>query len=166
MVRSSVGYTLIELMVTLGVMSFIAAITLYGLGQYNNGQQLVDVRREFVSNLRGVQNKVNNGADGSQYKIVSILAGNQYNLAGTIISLPATITISPNNIYICFANPKLTSFTANQCGNCPAGSFFICQAGVSRSSGYVDVTLSRGITSKVVRIEGSGININRIYEQP
>jgi prepilin-type N-terminal cleavage/methylation domain-containing protein len=183
MVRASSGYTLVELLVTLGVISFIAAMTLFGLSQYNNGQQVLDVRREFVANIRGVQNKVNNGADGSQYKVVSVLAGNQYNLAGTVITLPANITVSPTNIYLCFINPKVPALASGLCGTGTCASpgnactfagadraFFACSSGClvgySPVTDHLDVTFSNGTVNKVVTIEGSATNINRIYEQP
>ncbi|MBI3559113.1 type II secretion system protein [Candidatus Gottesmanbacteria bacterium] len=158
------GYTLIELMVVLAIMGFIAAVAFYGLRNYNNAQQVINTQKDFVNLLRATQNKVTNGADGSPVKTVDVPMS---------LSLPVGINVTNNRtgngITICFANSNLISFDSTnvlyQCGACSSGSdYFLCDDVTnSKILGGVTFSFSNGSTIKTVTIEGSNMTINRIY---
>jgi len=82
-------------MVALGIMGFIAAIALYSVRSFNDAQVVVNAQKDFVSNLRAVQNKVDNGADSSNYKVLDV-ANNQpsYVLDSVTVTLPAGVKVS------------------------------------------------------------------------
>lgn len=132
------GYTLVELLVAIAVMGFIAAIAFFGLRSYNNSQQVINAQKDFANLLRATQNKVVNGADGLSIRVVHVPAD--------ITTLPAGVSITSPNVDICFNNPNLLS---SSCTN----TFPIA----------VTFSNSDGSITKTVTIEGSGLFINRIY---
>ena len=95
MERKNFGYTLIELMVVLEIMGFIAAVAFYGLRSYNNAQQVINAQKDFVNLLRATQNKVTNGADGLSTQSVNIPAG--------------TIIVPSSETRVCFNNSNITT---------------------------------------------------------
>ncbi len=138
--QTSFGYTLVELMVTLTIVGIMAMIAFIGVGSYRQGDFLVNAQQEFISNLRALQNKVDNGADSESVKSldlplsgttatsykVQITAGNR-----RIVTLPSGVYLSayytpsfPSNLpyagplSFCFSNRYLTNFdnVNNQCG--------------------------------------------------
>lgn len=133
MERKNFGYTLIELMVILAIMGFIAAVAFYGLRSYDNSQQVINAQKDFVNLLRATQNKVTNGADGDNYKSVNTSS----------LILPVNVSVSPLSLVICFNNPNLTS---SSCTN----------------TFPMTVTFTNGSTTKTVTINGSGLFITKI----
>lgn len=147
------GYTLVEMMVVIAIMGFIATIGFYALKNQDKSQVVINAQRDFLNNMRSVQNKVETGADGLALRTINV---------PTDVSLPTGVSITTPAVTLCFANRNLSSIT---CGGCAAGIYFACRSNVAISSGYVDVTFSNGTTFKTVRIEGDGMNIGRIYER-
>ena len=123
MVKQSSGYTLIELMVVLAVICFIATIAFYGIKSYDNSQAVINEQLDFVNQLRSEQNKVINGADGLNTRSVSIPAGATVN--------PSTVTV------ICFNNPNLTS---SACTNVPVVTVSFSTKNVIIESSGLNVT--------------------------
>lgn len=127
--RTLAGFTIIELMVVLGVISIVMVTAFYGLSQYNNTQPLDNAQKELITTMRSVQNQVNNGVDGVSVKSIIFNPGNcsatscfvriitSY-LAGinsTVVYLPRGVQFSvASHRAICFSNPNLTAFTASQ----------------------------------------------------
>lgn len=169
-------------------MCFIAVIAFYGLRTYNNAQAVINSQQEFLTNLRSVKNKVTNGADGQAVKSVVIGNGdNNYtivevpppSLVATLVKLPAGVTISISGstpIGICFSNNLLSGFSAQaKCAStadgssaCISGSGYICNGTTASAPalGYLDVTFTNGTTTRVVRVEGLAMLINRVYANP
>ena len=175
-----IGYTLVELMVALGIMGFIAAIALYSVRSFNDAQVVVNAQKDFVSNLRAVQNKVDNGADSSNYKVLDV-ANNQpsYVLDSVTVTLPAGVkvyTVFGERLYVCLANPNvLATYPAcyaagpgpgqlGKCGQC-TGKIFACHGLTPISSGNRIVTFTKGSFSKQVVINGSGMRVTSIDAQ-
>lgn len=162
------GYTLIEILVVLAIIGVLAVVVFTGISGYNKNQYLSNAQREFLTALRGTQNRVLNGANTVNYEVVTVNT-NSYQIGNNSpVSLPPGITVAstvPTCLY--FANPLLTTNAANSCGtaNCAAGAYFGCVNGVLTSSGSLSVTFTNDSTSKTVVIEGSGMTINRVYAQ-
>ncbi len=132
MVKS--GYTLVEILVVMAIMSIFGVMAIYGMRSTSNSQSVTDAQRNFISSLRATQNKVINGADGLSVQVFHVPAD---------ISLPTGVSVSPT-VNICFNNPSLATST---CTNAPT----------------ITVLFSNGSTTRSVVIESSGVNISRIY---
>lgn len=155
------GYTLVELVVVLGIVAFMGALSMYGFASQNKDQRVIAAQREMVVNLRSIQTKVDSGVDGTNFKTATFVNGSSfYTLDGKVISLTPGVTLSlavtPVTIY--FSHPSLTTLSA--CGAVTA--YFACSGSTSYTSG----TISIGFTgsSRSVKIEGIGMSVNRIYE--
>lgn len=122
------GYTLMELVVVLSIISLLAAIVFFGLSNYNNTDTVNNAAFDFLSALRAQQNKVVNGADGDSVKWVTMPpTGSTYYVssvgdAATRIDLPAgvvyTLVSTPDITSVCFSNPNLDAFSCgNHCGS-------------------------------------------------
>lgn len=186
------GFTLVEMVAVLGIISIVSGMALFGLSQYNNTQPLFNAQKELLTNLRSVQNQVVNGSEGVSVKSV-ILDGasptsytivNSYlgaSLSTTQVNLPSNVSFFGLSgvVAICFSNPNLTSFGSDQkCvysissgGSCNNSNLqnkmgYVCAAGtppVSSSPASFTITLAQGSSQKKVILEGSGMKINRIY---
>lgn len=141
------GYTLVEILIVMAIMSIFGVMAIYGIRSTSNSQSVTDAQRNFISDLRATQNKVINGADGVNSKNVVINSPNQYNYVvdGTTIKLPNGVYFLTATTTICFNNPSLTT------SSCTNTSFPII------------VSFSNGSTTKRVTIEGAGLIVNRIY---
>lgn len=184
------GYTIIEFLVVLGVIGFIAVMSFYALSSFDSSEKVRAASKKFVSDLRTLQNQAINGVRGANFWKVSLKTGTStsntsYSIyrEGTLeanINLPQGVYythsfITPGtNQHICFANPNLTIFGDGQCGGCSAGTFFACNTTINPpcnycpvSSGTTTVTFrsTSGGAQKTVVIEGSNMAITRIYEQ-
>lgn len=164
------GYTLIEMLVVIGIMGMVSALALYGIRAFDKNQLVVNAQRDFLTDLRSISNRVASGSDGSNFKNVTILSATSYTVDGVNKNLPLGIQFSSPTSFplsFCFANPNLKTFTDGQCGACLGGSFFACRqpGAVLVSSGVITVILTNSQLTylKSVRIEGSGMNISRIY---
>lgn len=165
------GYTLVEMMVTMAVIAVISVTAFYGFRSYNRDQQVINAERLFLSNLRAVQNEVNNGARGSSVITVYVPAsGPSYQVNGTSVSLPPGIAVSNSlgsNLYLCFVNRNLASFSAiNPCGPCNTGSGYYCIGTAAYSSPSTisfNFTDSSSPITRTVGLDGNGTNINRTY---
>jgi prepilin-type N-terminal cleavage/methylation domain-containing protein len=163
-ISNSGGYTLVELLVTLAIVGFLAVIAFYGLRGADAGQKLTGAQKNFLSDLRAMSNQAANGAGGSAYKTVAISSASQYLVGGRTVTLPTGVTMDAAGLTICFAHPALTAYTASQCGSCLTGSFFACRAGTPVSSGTITVVFtSAGGETKRVNIEGNNMTVNRVY---
>lgn len=195
MVRQIAGFTIIELMVVLGVIGIISVLAFYGLSQSNNTQPLDNAQKEFVTTLRSLQNQVVNGSDGVSVKSVilppspsctvnscSYTVVNSYlssTYMTTVVSLPKGVqfaNLAVNPTAICLSNPNLTNFSAGQpCATdaslkrgCTSGQAFACNDGTTPSINVTspfEVVFSQGAARRKVILEGSGMKINRIYAQ-
>jgi len=173
------GFTLIEMMVVLGVISIIAMVAFYGLSQYNNTQPLFNAQKEFLTALRALQNQVNNGSDGvsvkslifnkntpSSYTIVNsyITTASNPSYSVTTINLPSGVTLYSvggtllpsltNPTAICLSNPNLFNFDTNQ----------ICVTDVTAKRGCasgVGFTCTDGTTPSVNSISPFEIVLNQ-----
>lgn len=189
MVKSTTGFTLIELMVVIAVLGVVGTMVFFGIQSFDQGQAVLDAQRNLLVSLRTLQNKVNSGADGESVKRVDLVAGgSSYNLQTVgdetlTVNLPAntTLTYSASDgsplgspLSLCFVNPNLAAFDGTHvCGlpsanPCISGSGYVCdRSGVPQalSPPAVRVTLTRGDISKTVVIEGSGMTVTRMYAQ-
>ncbi|MBI4099759.1 prepilin-type N-terminal cleavage/methylation domain-containing protein [Candidatus Microgenomates bacterium] len=179
---SRTGYTLLELLVVLSVAGIVATMVFFGLGSYNNTDAVTNAQKEFINNLRAIENKVNVGADGKAVKWVGIdRTSGQYKLydkdnpTGTVINVaPVTIDYSVvgatvnNPFSLCFINPNLTALDntgSHACALCndPTATGWVCDQATLKNPASLTVTFSRGSFQKSVVVEGSGMQINRIY---
>jgi type II secretory pathway pseudopilin PulG len=157
---------LVEVLVVLAVAGIVAILALKSLGGGGKDQSLVNAQREFLTALRGAQNRVANGASPGGLEKVVFNVNSAYTVNGTPVSLPVGITITNSlPLTICFASRLLiTPYVSGQCGSC-VGSFFACENGANKANGSLNVTFFSGSTQKSVVIEGSGMTINRVYAQ-
>jgi prepilin-type N-terminal cleavage/methylation domain-containing protein len=166
------GFTLIEVIVVLAVAGVVAVLALKSLGGGGKDQSLVSAQREFLTALRGAQNRVLNGVSSTGFEAVTINSGS-YVINGSTVSLSSGVTIANSSLplSVCFASsllPNSPGYTAGKCGNhsnC-TGAFFGCDNnGNKTTAGSLTVIFSNGSTQKSVVIEGSGMTINRVYAQ-
>lgn len=149
------GYTIVELMIVIGIMAVISTVAFYGLKSNNDRQAVVNAQLEFVSNLRSIVNGVNAGNNnGMHNKIlwINTSAGlntsyKLYDNNGTppqnileTFPLPSNIILKLQNItqpqmYICIPNPSITTYNNvpgntnpldSYCPKCGAGTYFAC----------------------------------------
>ncbi len=154
------GYTLIEMLVVIAIMSFIAVMSLYGMKNQDKTHYLNSAQKDFLNTLRSTQNKVNTGANGLAVRSFILTSGSTWGNGITY-----TITGGGTKA-ICFVNPNLSTFTSvNKCESCVTGSGYICTGTTASSPAFLDVIFSNGVASKTVRIEGTGMTIGRIYER-
>ena len=161
------------MLVVIAVMVFIATIGFYALKNQDKSQLVINVQRDFLNNMRSVQNNVRNGVGGQSVRFVILTNGSSnYSLSGQTITLPFSVTyslkeagVTYNGIKtVCMANPNLSAYTAVvSCSTCISGSGYICTGTVASSPLNLDVIFTNGITTKTVRVEGIGMNIGRIY---
>lgn len=73
MYRFAKGYTLIELLIVMAIITVVGVIAFYAFGSTNNAQAVAAAQLEFATNLRSVVNGVNNGASGltNQYFFIT-----------------------------------------------------------------------------------------------
>lgn len=163
------AYTLIEVTVVLAIVAFMGLLTIYGFSNQNKDQRVVNSQRELVANLRSMQTKIDSGAEGDNVKIANFVnGGNYYTLDGVRVSLPPGVTLlvskSPTNIY--FSHPAYP----NHSSNCASTNIYFACAGTpleafDGSAGHNSISVGfTGSTNRFVRVDGSGMNINRIYE--
>lgn len=159
------GYTLVELVVVLGIVAFMGALTFYGFTNQNKDSRVISAQRELVVNLRSLQTKVDSGVDGTNFKTATFVSGsNSYTLDGKVVNLTPGVTLSfattPVTIY--FSHPSLGSLAA--CGASTA--YFACSGPPSALVPYTSGTITLGFvgSTRTVKIEGIGMSVNRIYE--
>jgi hypothetical protein len=154
-------------------MGIVAMLVFNGMSGFNKSQYLSNAQREFLTAIRSSQNRVLSGANSAPFEVVTISNQNSYQIGTSpTVALPAGITIvtsTPLPIYpsyICFANPNVTGYLNNQCGNCSAGTFFYCKdgtKGAETSFTSYTITFSNGTETKNVTVEGLGMTVNRMY---
>jgi type II secretory pathway pseudopilin PulG len=162
-------------MVVISIIGIVAATTLYGLKTSNTSQSVDNAQKEFVSNLRAIQNKVDNG-DVSVNKAVQEIgvpaSGTSYTINGSnVVTLPPGVAmtnkigISSSNITLCLSDRNLNSFDSiNKCSSCSdvTDVGYVCNGGIASSPASVVVTFTSGSISKTVTIKGSGMRISSI----
>lgn len=136
MVARNFGYTLLELVITLGIIGVVAVIIFFGIGSFNKNQSLVNAQQEFVSNLRSAQNRVLTGADaatimavsfpvpsGSPPVISSYSVANAASNTTTAVNLPTGVSMTlslveadqtrtavTGALTVCFVNRNLATY--------------------------------------------------------
>lgn len=183
------GFTLIELMVVLGVTTIVAMMAFFGIKSLGNSQSVTNAQLELISNLRSLQTQVYNGASGLNDQYI-LLQNNQssysvYDGSNTLlrtVSLPAKVQLPAGYwplLAVCIPNPNLSNYTNavggnSNCYHCGSGSYFACNTDDLTnftkigSSGLttVQISLISGSITKYVNIEGNGMTINRIFKSP
>lgn len=163
------AYTLIEVTIVLAIVAFMGLLTIYGFSSQNKDQRIVSSQRELLANLRSLQTKIDSGAEGDNVKVANFVNGNNfYMLDGVRINLPPGVTLlvskSPANIY--FSHPAYP----NHSSNCVSTNIYFACAGnplevFDGSAGHSSISVGfTGSTNRFVRVDGSGMNVNRIYE--
>lgn len=168
------GYTLIELLVVLGITGTIAVLAFYGINNFNVNQSVSDAQRNFISDMRSLQNKASVGAEGVNYQRLTFTSSSpaQYTIGTSqIVALPAGVTMSvktpatATRLTICLANPNLGGYLAGEC-DCGAGIYFACSNTSSKfTAGKVEVVFTRDSVSRTVAVEGNNMVVSRIYAQ-
>lgn len=140
------GFTLMELLIVMLVIGVLAILVAVGTSLWNNYQLVANSQQEFLANLRLLQAKAVNGADGVSYKYVYIDVGSlNYYILGdqnstSTVNLPVGVTVThavtaggvnAGGVRLCFANPSLTGFkdptSQPSCWGCAYGTFFGCR---------------------------------------
>lgn len=166
------GYSLIELVVVLAIITFMGMLTFFGFGNQNKDQRVLAAEREIIVNLRSIQTKVDSGVGGANYKTATFRNGDSfYTLDGTTINLTPgvklSLTTTPVTIY--FSHPSLACYSTT-CGaptttTCGASATIYFACGGS-PVGVLSPLVTIGFvgSTRTIKIEGSGMNVNRIYE--
>ncbi len=167
-----------ELLIVMLVVGIIAILVVVGTSLWNSYQLVANSQQEFLANLRLLQAKAANGADGVSYKYVHVYSGSQtYYVLGdqnttSTVNLPVGVTVShavtaggvnPGGVRICFANPNLTGFkdpsAQPSCWGCAYGTFFACRydatSGVYYQVGGSSGLFAGGYTVRVDFTNGS-----------
>ena len=180
--KNNRAYTLIETLIVVAIMAVLAVIAAYGLKNQDQSQVVINAQRDFVTNLRSVQNNVRNGVDGqavmsviltqnsSSYTIVSATSP----LKTKTILLPTGVTVGfagSATQAVCFANVNLSAYTsAAKCASAPdgttacvSGTGYLCTSTTASSPTNLTVNFTNNTVTKTVSIEGAGMNIVRVY---
>lgn len=164
------------MVIVIAIIGVISILAFYGFNNYGRAQAVANAQQEFISNLRSVQNSVNNGADGVSVKWVDVSQGGSsyvindtHNHQTVVVLNNVTINKSTTIDDICFNNKYLSTYDANNyCGNylgpSPAVGVYNSSA-ISTANFPITFTFTWGSYSKNVVIEASGYQITRIYAQ-
>lgn len=181
---SSFGYSLVELVVVLGVLGLVTIMAFWGMKSFNNSQLVPNAQKELLSTMRSLQTQAYNGARGLNNQYIRFQDNqNTYSVWDNsdvlirTVTLPAKISLQSvpaqtgwTRLDICFSNPNLSSFTGSgtyKCSGCTtAGSYYACRQTLGiyyPVSTPVTIRLTDGTSNKDIKIDGSGTMINRIY---
>lgn len=162
----------------MAVIGAVAGVAFFGSRSFNNTTAVSNASKEFVTNLRAVQNRVDNGQvleSGKVVQEVTIPAnGSAYNVNGTVINLPSGVTLTNSTnvpLTICFPNRNLDAYdSVHQCANCNVDDSvgFICKNPGVISTSTVSVTFSSNVSTvgQTVTINGSGMRVTEINTGP
>lgn len=180
------GYSLVELLVVMAVIGAVAGVAFFGSRSFNNTTAVSNASKEFVTNLRAVQNRVDNGQvleNGKVVQEVTIPANGSayYSVNGTEINLPSGVTLTNSTnipLTICFPNRNLDAYDSvlvdgiavHQCANCNVDDSigFICKNPGGISTSTVSVTFASNVSTvgQTVTINGSGMRVTEINTGP
>lgn len=149
------GYTLLELMVVIAIMGFVAVTSFYGLRTLNKTDQTAEAQKQILGNLRAVQNEVLAGSNSGVTRSATFLNGarTSYAIDGVTYPLPAGVAVTAlADTIVCFNNPNATTST------CCGGAGYACP------NRPATLTVSGTGPSRTIIIEGNGLFITRIYE--
>lgn len=158
MVKPNFGYTLVEMMIVLGIVAFLSTMALFANRSFAHGQAVKKEQQKFLAELRSVQAGVNSGVDGVPFGVVRVKSNNGrfvYEIGSKFetdeytewkaTEMPEEISIDLGNspvgapVYICFANQNFLAthpegFSNDlRCGNRDCyeggGDYFACADG-------------------------------------
>lgn len=185
------GYTMLELMVVMGVMGVLSGISFFGYRSYERSAELRNAQRNLVNDLRQAQQQALTGVPGTLgsgdathwasfgegadfYLIDYDDAAHRYSFGKNVKILAITLdpgTIDPQVVLIHFFHPSRKvdegpCYLHTNC--CNPDSYFNCSwegAWVPNSADII-VTLehSQTLATRCVRIDGEGLRVHRIYE--
>lgn len=173
------GYTMIELMVVIGVMAVIGLLSIYALNSSNDSQTVDSFAKQIATDMRSLQNKAMNGAAGSNCYVMEFLGDGVVNYAlgskatTTNISIPKGVTLDvsdgggayPNQAFVYFLHPSATytdctGSSANACGG------VACNGNVNyQLANPIRFIITKGSARKFVFVEFSGTQVGRVYVQ-
>lgn len=178
-INKTSGYSIVELMVVLAVIAAVGTMAFFGVRSFNSSQTISNVQKEFVTNLRTVQNRVDSGDVLSGGKVVQEITipanGSSYTINGRTVSLQNGVTISNSTgvaVTVCFPDRNLLAYdniipSIHACASCVSGIGFICR-GSSASSSPITVTFRSGssTSNQTVTINGAGMRVTEINSGP
>lgn len=143
-------------MVVIAIMATLSVFAFFGTQSFNQGQAVKNAQNKLLSDLRGVQAKVNSGDAGLASQIVRAPAGaTYYTVNGVQINLPSGVVFQGPVASVCFLNANYFAEDPNKALPASCTSF----------AGTFTVKSTSNNVTKAVIVEGSGNRVTRIYAQ-
>jgi prepilin-type N-terminal cleavage/methylation domain-containing protein len=154
-VISSQAFTLVELLVVIGIITVITAGVIPGFNSYLDNQTLVQAQEAVKNDLRNVQNKAlagatYNGTTVPNYWGIKFAAGsNTYTILSTMATPNCDIPVVPGT-----ASQKLPGTVTVATNACV---LFKTSNGDLAVAGPLTVSVAFGTKNKSVQINGAGL---------
>lgn len=173
-IKKNCGYTMLELMVVMAVMTILTTMGFWGWKAYDRQAQLRNAQREIVSRLQLARNEAAAGVlvgtapnqkatHGASFSLSNsyVIDGTTYQL--TDVRISAIAPAVANGLNLCFFHPAETLPDATDCNDC---EYFACDGTSELGVNNITLTLEHQATHslKTIKIEGEGLQIRRIYE--
>lgn len=167
---SFAGFTLVELLVAIGLMVMVTAVAIPSLRNFNKDQQLTETASKIADILKNAQSSSNSGIQcpaGEVAEYWSVVIGtSNYNLISRCLTSQSNKTIFTSSYSSTPTDPTTFAVTTNVCTNeattlffRPFGVTYKCASGVNEVTGEVRITVpnSGNTFSKVIVVETGGV---------
>lgn len=150
--RSSNGFTLLELLVVISIISIIAAVLFVNLIRSIRAAELRDTANQIVADLRKARSKAQRGSDTYTLTFPGTSGGKTYTADGISKTIPSTMTLSCKSN--CGSTPTVNvNYSAPYGEVNDAGKIFNIKSSFSGVSGF-DIKVF-GVTGKIVLMQAS-----------
>lgn len=148
-VRSAGGFTLIELMIGIGIIGVMSAVALYGWQGYRNNANLRTAARDIAADIAATRQKA--ASEGVRYRITFSTSANNYLIERGSAGGEPYVTVNTKSPTTLGAGSGLSITSANFSG----GSQVTFYTRGTLSPGSVNLSNSKGKTATIT-VEFSG----------
>jgi prepilin-type N-terminal cleavage/methylation domain-containing protein len=152
------GFTLVELIVTVGIFVFMTALVVAKYGSFNDGTLLTSMAYDVALTLRSAQSYGLNVQSYNSQNLFNYPYGIHFSSAvGSNNQMILFADVNGNNIYDLADNPPITTYTLARGGDVKSvcvgtGPGALC---TSPSSGIIDITFKRPDPNAIIVANGT-----------